>query len=62
MADWDAPFGHEALARALAATGDREGGVAHRLRAVDLTAALVDPEDRTILEGELAREPWFGLR
>jgi hypothetical protein len=62
MADWDAPFGHEALARALAATGDREGGAAHRLRAVDLTAALVDPEDRAILEGELAREPWFGLR
>jgi hypothetical protein len=61
MADWDAPFAHEALARALAATGDPEGGAAHRSRCVDLTAALGDPEDRAILEGELAREPWFGL-
>ena len=26
MEDWDAPFAHEALARALAATGDTEGG------------------------------------
>lgn len=61
MEDWDAPFAHEALARALAATGDREGGAIHRLLCLELTAALDDPEDRGILEGELAREPWFGL-
>lgn len=61
MADWDAPFGHEALARALAAAGDLDGGRNHRQIAVELTAALADPGDREVLEAELARAPWFGL-
>lgn len=61
MADWDAPFAHEALARALAATGDLAAGAEHRAVAERLTAALDDPEDRKILEGELRRAPWFGL-
>lgn len=61
MADWDAPFAHEALARALAATGDPAAGAEHRAIAERLTAALADPEDRKILEGELRRAPWFGL-
>jgi hypothetical protein len=61
MEAWDEPFGHEALARALAAIGERTAAEQHRARAVELTAALTDPEDRGILEGEMAREPWFGL-
>ncbi len=61
MADWDAPFAHEALARALAATGDPVGGAEHRRRAAELTASLADPGDREVLEAELSREPWFGL-
>ena len=61
MEEWDEPFGHEALARALAGLGDRQSAERHRAKAVELTAALADPEDRQILEGELAREPWFGL-
>jgi hypothetical protein len=61
MADWDAPFAHEALARALAATGEVAPGREHRETAVRLTAELADPEDREVLEAELAREPWFGL-
>lgn len=61
MADWDLPFAHEALARALAATGDVQGGREHRRIAVRLTAELADPEDREILEKELHRAPWFGL-
>ena len=61
MEAWDEPFGHEALARALAALGDRAAAEQHRAKAVELTAALTDPEDRQILDGELAREPWFGL-
>lgn len=59
--DWDVAFAHEALARALAATGDLRGGQEHRRIAVRSTAALRDPEDRRILTGELARPPWFGL-
>ena len=61
MADWDAPFAHEALARALAATGDLDGGLEHRRIAVELTARLADPQDREILQTELRRQPWFGL-
>jgi hypothetical protein len=61
MAEWDAPFAHEALARALAATGEIEAGRSHRALAVELTAGLPDPEDRSILERELVRPPWFGL-
>ena len=61
MADWDAPFAHEALARALAGTGDLTGGAEHRAIAAGLTGRLADPADRTILLTELARQPWFGL-
>lgn len=61
VADWDRPFAHEALARALAATGDVAAGREHRALAVRLTAELADPEDRAVLEAELARAPWFGL-
>jgi hypothetical protein len=61
MEDWDAPFAHEALARALAATGDLAGGAVHRADAVRLTAAVADPLDREVLEVQLASGPWFGL-
>ncbi len=61
VADWDAPFAHEALARALAATGDRDGGRRHRELAVALTGEVRDPMDREVLEDTLARGPWFGL-
>jgi hypothetical protein len=62
MEDWDAPFGHEAKARALAASGDTTGGREHLTMAEQLTAAVADPADREVLEAELTREPWFGLR
>jgi len=62
MEDWDAPFGHEALARALAATGDPAGGREHLSLAEQLTAEVADPADREVLEAELTREPWFGLK
>jgi len=59
--DWDLPFGHEALARASAATGDLSAGREHRQLAVRLAATLADPQDRRILEAELSRPPWFDL-
>jgi hypothetical protein len=61
MADWDAPFAHEALARALAATGDPDGGAAHRAEAVRRTAAVADPQDREVLTAQLRTGPWFGV-
>ena len=61
VSDWDAPFAHEALARALAATGDAEQARRHRELAVRLTEQVADPLDREVLEAALGRGPWFGL-
>jgi hypothetical protein len=73
MQDWDAPFAHEVLARALAAAGDqdddrdddRDGGRdearTHLAEAKRLAALVTDPQDVEILDAELAREPWSGL-
>jgi hypothetical protein len=61
VADWDAPFAHEALARALAATGDTASARRHRDLAVALTGRVADPQDREVLESALSGGPWFGL-
>lgn len=61
MADWDAPFAHEALARALAACGDEAAARAELARAVELISAVADPDDREVLQAQLTQGPWFGL-
>lgn len=61
MEDWDEAFAHEALARSHAAVGDTEKARTHLGRAIELTAAVAAPEDREVLEAELARGPWFGI-
>ncbi len=62
MADWDAAFAAEALARALAASGAREEAAAELARAETLAAAVADPEHRAVVDAERAKGPWFGLR
>ena len=59
--DWDLAFALEATARAYAASGDQTAASATMARAIAATAAISDPGDRHIVEGELQREPWFGL-
>lgn len=59
--DWDLAFALEALARAQAACGDTSAARDTRERAQSATAAVADPEDRKVLEQELARPPWFAL-
>lgn len=61
MADWDAPFGFEALARAHAALGHTGEASTALDRARELTRQVAGPGDREVLEAELARGPWFGL-
>jgi hypothetical protein len=56
----DAAFAAEALARALAATGSPDAGAA-LAEARRLAAAVPDAADRAVVDGELARGPWFGL-
>jgi hypothetical protein len=62
MADWDEPFAHEALARALAATGTPDAGRVELARATELAATVSGDGDRQVLAEEFAKEPWFGLR
>ncbi|MEU0095412.1 hypothetical protein [Kribbella sp. NPDC006257] len=62
MSDWDEPFAREALARALAATGDLPSARAELAKAIELTTHVADPTDQQVLRTELAKEPWFGLR
>lgn len=59
--DWDLAFALEALARAQAAVGEASTASATLARAVAATAAVVDDDDRRVVEGELRREPWFGV-
>ncbi|WP_427890326.1 hypothetical protein ACQHIV_41975 [Kribbella sp. GL6] len=61
MGDWDEPFAREALARALAATGDTAGARRELERVEELAVAISDERDRVVLREELAKEPWFGL-
>jgi len=61
MADWDEPFAREAVARALAATGQPELARAELGRAEELAAVVADHGDREVLLGEFEKEPWFGL-
>ncbi len=59
LQDFDLAYAHEAKARALACLGRLDEA------AVELKAAhavqIADDEDRSIIEGDLASEPWYGL-
>jgi uncharacterized protein YndB with AHSA1/START domain len=59
LADFDLAYAHEGRARALACLGRFDDAAA------ELAAAhavpIADDEDRAILAGDLAAEPWYGL-
>lgn len=61
MGDWDEPFAREALARALAATGQPAAARAELDRVRELAVHIAREGDRNVLDEELAKEPWFGL-
>lgn len=54
MEDWDRAFALEALARAQAASGDPAAAQATFAAAVEATSRIEDPDDRAVVEGELA--------
>lgn len=54
IADWDLAFAHEAIARALAVAGDREGASAEVARARELAAEIAEDEDRELVLSDLA--------
>jgi len=59
LADFDLAYAHESRARALACLGRLDEAT------VELNAArnvaIADDEDRSIVESDLAAEPWYGL-
>lgn len=54
---WDVPSSYEAMARALAVAGDRAAAEEWRARARAAAAAIDDPEDRAVIERDLASLP-----
>jgi hypothetical protein len=54
---WDVPTAYEAMARALAVAGDRAAALEWRDRAREAVAAIVEPGDREIIEGDIATLP-----
>ena len=54
IGDWDLAFAHEALARANAVAGDRSAARASLADARAAAENIADPEDRALLESDLA--------
>ena len=55
--DWDLPAAYEGLARANAVAGDRAASAGWVARAREALEAIADPEDRRIIEADLATIP-----
>jgi hypothetical protein len=58
---FDYAYACEAVARAYAAAGDVKSAGAWRDHARNAAAQVTDPEDRAILDADLAAGPWFAL-
>jgi len=52
--DWDTPYAHEALARAYEVAGDGIAAERHLDLARELAERIADPEDRELLDRDLA--------
>jgi len=59
LGDFDLAYAHEATARAHACLGDRTAAGRHR--EIALTVSIADPEDKAVVDGDVAAEPWFGV-
>lgn len=55
--DWDLAAACEAMARASAVAGDPEAAAGWKAKAVDALAAIADPADREVIEGDIATLP-----
>lgn len=57
LEDWDAAGAAEAMARALAISGDLVGAATWKARAAEILASVPAGEDRSIIESDLATVP-----
>jgi DNA-binding transcriptional MerR regulator len=55
--DWDLPAAYEAMARACHVAGDAAGTAEWKARAVEAVGQIAEPEDRAIIEGDIASLP-----
>lgn len=60
LGDFDLAYAHESLARSFACLGDLEQARLHLSAAKSVTVA--DPQDRALVDADLAGEPWFDLK
>ncbi len=59
LVDFDLAYAHEAMARAYACLGSADE--CRRHLAVAKAISINDPEDKKIVDSDLASEPWFGV-
>lgn len=59
--DFDHAYVIEAQARVLALSGQKDKARPLFEKAKELGSKIADPEDKSIYEGDLNSEPWFGL-
>jgi DNA-binding transcriptional MerR regulator len=57
VADWDIASAYEAMARASLVAGDLEGVATWKAKAVAALDAIADPDDREIIDGDIATLP-----
>jgi DNA-binding transcriptional MerR regulator len=57
IADWDIASAYEAMARASAVVGDRDGAAQWKAKAVAALDGIADQDDRDLIEGDLATLP-----
>lgn len=60
--DFDDVYALESEARVAALIGDKARSAELQMKAKKLASEVKDSEDRELVEGDLAAEPWFGLR
>ena len=59
LVDFDLAYAHEAMARSFACLGDVTQAGQHLLAARGV--AIIDADDRALVENDLIAGPWFGL-
>lgn len=59
--DFDEVYAIEARARAAALNNDPQKARELRRQASSMAESIADPEDRELVVGDIASEPWFGL-
>ena len=60
--DFDLAFAYEAMARALAASGNRDGFARYFALAEKAAESIAEAEDKKIFSESLAAGPWYDMR